>query len=115
MFKELKEDMNKCLNEDCRNTQLNEIMRTIQDINIEIKKEINSPKESQTKVKLKKKFRKSSKSSEKSLANRSVQVGRECQVLKIRYMKWITPDVAENIKLKKKNLKHKTCRSSGIL
>lgn len=54
MFKELKEDMNKCLNEDCRNTQLNEIMRTIQDINIEIKKEINSPKESQTKIKLKK-------------------------------------------------------------
>lgn len=54
MFKELKDDMNKCLNEDCRNTQLNEIMRTIQDINIEIKKEINSPKESQTKINLKK-------------------------------------------------------------
>lgn len=49
--------------------QFNEIMQTIQDTNLEINKELESPKESQTKIRLKKKFRKLNKSSEESLTN----------------------------------------------
>lgn len=36
MLKGLKEDMNKCLNEDCKNTELNEMKKSFQDMKIEI-------------------------------------------------------------------------------
>lgn len=39
IFKDLKEDMNKCLNEDLGNTQLNEIIKTDQGMKAEFIKE----------------------------------------------------------------------------
>ena len=41
MFKQLKENMNKCLNED-HNTQFNKIMKTFQDITTDLNKEVES-------------------------------------------------------------------------
>lgn len=54
MFKDLKDDMNKYLNEDHgnRKSKLNEIVKTIQDIKVELDKEVQSLKRVQIKINL---------------------------------------------------------------
>lgn len=43
-FKELKEGMDKFLNEDCENTELNQILKTIQDLKVGFYKEMEALK-----------------------------------------------------------------------
>lgn len=50
IFKDLKEDMNKCLNEDQGNTQLNEIIKTDQGMKAEFIKETELLKKTLTEI-----------------------------------------------------------------
>lgn len=50
IFKDLKEDMNKCLNEDHGNTQLNEIIKTDQGMKAEFIKETEMLKKTLTEI-----------------------------------------------------------------
>lgn len=50
IFKDLKEDMNKCLNEDQGNTQLNEIVKTDQGMKAEFIKETELLKKTLTEI-----------------------------------------------------------------
>lgn len=52
-FKELKEVMDKLLNEDRENTELNQILKTIQDLKVGFYKEMEALRKLQTEIKLK--------------------------------------------------------------
>lgn len=78
MFKGLKEDMNKCFNKAHESKQLNELMKTIQDVKGDFNRETESLKTTRSTIKLEmKNSRHQTRIHEVSLTNRLKGIKKE--------------------------------------